>query len=769
MKKITFILFLLASVFQTTFAQVTFEGSNEYGILGNFVYDATVSNRVYASTTENHIMVSDDNGSNWNILFDTSVAPYFAPQVRQMRLANSGTALSFEVYYAAGSSLNNIAVLDLNSLTLLKQYFMPEMELGQNFNSYSIYDDGTFNTVFVSTNDSNDRAYYTTDGGVNWTKVFDAVDYESVLLNDATMDPNNPQKLFIARNGGPGNVDGSLMVSEDAGQTWSLTLEGLILQSVTVNPLDSDEIYVGTGVIWTYPEQNHALYHSVDGGATWEEETEITWTDSGLDNVTSIAINPYNTNHVLALGDDQIAVTMDAGVTWTTTQYSGPEYIQGNGVAFNPMNTDEVFISNLHYGYKSVNSGISLTKVDNPFHEVMGNMTVFNDGTDQHLLFGARYGYVDRNLTTQVETPIDVMPIDTFPFSGQIYQMRADGDYPGRTYSYSGGFSGNALEVSDDYGTTKNFIYSSFDVQFTAVDTDPSNDRIAWIATFNGANATLVKTDFTNINSPQTTYIMLPANDDFIYGLHINSDDSNNVMVTVGNQLYRTTDGGAIWNAITAGLEDLILPNITTSLVQNPLNANQFTMSASNGIYTSMDGGTTWTRIYDEFISEVKHSTETDGHMVGVGYSIYDILPKVIYSEDGGATWTTKTYDNYYSAIVTSSAITFTENSADVFLGTLSLGILKDTLNLNTLSTPEVGSNPNALSIYPNPTNGVINVVLSNGGIVQNMNVYNVAGQKLMEVSNTNKIDISNLSSGIYLLKMKDTKNNSITKQIIKN
>src|SRR5690606_2936281 len=119
-------------------------------------------------------------------------------------------------------------------------------------------------------------------------------------------------------NGGPGNVDGGLLISEDAGQTWSLTLDGLILQSVSINPSNSNEIYAGSGVIWAYLDQHHALYHSIDGGTTWTEITDITWTDGGYDNVPHIAFNPNNTNHRVVLGDDQIAVSMDAGTSWTT-------------------------------------------------------------------------------------------------------------------------------------------------------------------------------------------------------------------------------------------------------------------------------------------------------------------------------------------------------------------------------------------------------------------------------------------------------------------
>lgn len=70
---------------------------------------------------------------------------------------------------------------------------------------------------------------------------------------------------------------------------------------------------------------------------------------------------------------------------------------------------------------------------------------------------------------------------------------------------------------------------------------------------------------------------------------------------------------------------------------------------------------------------------------------------------------------------------------------------------------------------YPNPTNGVINIAFSNGNKIENAIIYNMTGQKLLDVSNTNTIDISNFSTGMYILKTKDSNNNIITKRIIKN
>ncbi|HMI06928.1 MAG TPA: T9SS type A sorting domain-containing protein [Flavobacterium sp.] len=768
MKRFTIVMLLFCSMISSLSAQVSFSGTNDYGRLKNFVYDTATPNRVYATSLDKHIMVSDDNGVSWEILYTASEYAYLAPYLQQMKLTNNNTALSFIAYYGNGNSLNNITVLDLQTLTVIKQYSMPEAELYQNFGSYDIADE---NTVFILANGTTDKAYYTTNGGENWTKVFDAVDFEGVLVNQTVMDPNNPEKLFIVRNGGAGNVDGGLLVSENAGQTWSLKLDGLILQTLSINPSNSNDLYAGTGIVWAYLDQHQALYHSVDGGITWTTVSDITWSDGGMDNVPFIAYDPNNANHVVVLGDDQIAVTLDAGATWTTTQHEGANagnaYFLGEGVAFNPSDTNEVFISNSHYGYKSVDGGVTLAKVENPFYEVMGNMEIINDGTDQHLMYGVQFGYADRNLTTQVETPIDVMPLNEFPMSGQIYQMRADGDIPGRTYAYVSSFMGNSLEVSDDYGLTRIPLMSSWDTQFTAADTNPVNHNIAWLATFNGESATLAKVDFSDVNNIQPEYINLPYSGDWIYGLHINSNNPDEVLVTVGNRLFKTADGGTSWTEITSGLQDLVLPNIALSLVQNPLNVSQFTMAASNGIYTSLDGGATWSRIYDQMINKVEHSTATDGQIVGIGYSIMDILPKVVYSNDGGATWTEKTSEDYYNTIFVSGAITFSENSADVYIGTLSLGLLKDHIDLSTLGNTKFQTVSNA-TVFPNPTTGIVNIKLANGATVKTAIIYNMTGQKLSE-SNRNTIDFSNLANGVYVLQIESPDGRSESKRIVKN
>ena len=278
-----------------------FDGNPAYGRITNFVYDATIQNRLYATTLEKHLLVSNDNGANWTVLY---TLPYenYAGQIQNMRLAKNNTALSFVEFYGPGSSLNVLTVLELQTLSVLKQYSMPEMEIGSNFGDYGIFDDGTLNTVTIFASNETDYVYHTKNGGTTWHKVFDASDYKGVIVNGISIDHNNSNKILIARNGGAGNVDGGLLISSDSGETWSLKLDGMILQSVAVNPHNSNDIYAGTGLRWTYLDQEEELYHSTDGGETWTTIpfTWYAWETTGpLNNIQAIVFNPTNANNII--------------------------------------------------------------------------------------------------------------------------------------------------------------------------------------------------------------------------------------------------------------------------------------------------------------------------------------------------------------------------------------------------------------------------------------------------------------------------------------
>ncbi len=86
-----------------------------------------------------------------------------------------------------------------------------------------------------------------------------------------------------------------------------------------------------------------------------------------------------------------------------------------------------------------------------------------------------------------------------------------------------------------------------------------------------------------------------------------------------------------------------------------------------------------------------------------------------------------------------------------------------------------LGTNDNALenqlSIYPNPTNYQINIELVNNHSSVTIKLYTILGELIYKKSITNqllKIDMSDLSRGIYLLELTDSQSNHVVKRISK-
>jgi hypothetical protein len=69
-----------------------------------------------------------------------------------------------------------------------------------------------------------------------------------------------------------------------------------------------------------------------------------------------------------------------------------------------------------------------------------------------------------------------------------------------------------------------------------------------------------------------------------------------------------------------------------------------------------------------------------------------------------------------------------------------------------------------SISIYPNPTSGVISI--KGAEDIYSIKVYSIVGTLEKEVFNTNQIDISELSSGIHLLQI--NAGTVFTKKVVK-
>jgi hypothetical protein len=72
------------------------------------------------------------------------------------------------------------------------------------------------------------------------------------------------------------------------------------------------------------------------------------------------------------------------------------------------------------------------------------------------------------------------------------------------------------------------------------------------------------------------------------------------------------------------------------------------------------------------------------------------------------------------------------------------------------------------LSVYPNPTKDIVTIKMPSNIEVVSMKLFDVLGNLVKKNANTTRLDVSNLSSGLYLLDITTTVG-SITKKIVRN
>ncbi|HET6227688.1 MAG TPA: T9SS type A sorting domain-containing protein [Bacteroidia bacterium] len=81
----------------------------------------------------------------------------------------------------------------------------------------------------------------------------------------------------------------------------------------------------------------------------------------------------------------------------------------------------------------------------------------------------------------------------------------------------------------------------------------------------------------------------------------------------------------------------------------------------------------------------------------------------------------------------------------------------------NTASTQ---ASNDELAVFPNPSNGTVQVKLANNQAITNIEIFNAAGEKVLE-QRSSEINMNNAAKGIYFIKVNDGENSYQQKMII--
>ena len=747
---ITFTVILLFAFNQSLFSQTEIIGSGEYGRIFDFNYDPLNENTLYALTLGNHILKSTDNGVTWDVFYSH---PEKATSLKELRILPDNR-LSFYTNYTENTDA--LYIYDVNTMQTVKQIVPPIPPSADKWwiSGYNIYEENTDIVILLQNFQiglaNYAKVYYTTDAGATWDEIYYHVDYNEVFVNNVAIDPSNPDKLFIARSNGPTDVIGGLFVSEDTGNTWTEKLPGITFDAITFNPENSDDILIGSSAAGALADAED-VYRSLDGGNTWTG-IGINWTDEIQDNINAIVYNPTDLDNIIVLEENEVVITTDNFETWENYvyDYNATEgYVYGLTATFNPFNGQEVFINADYFPQYSTDGGVTMTRVKNPFFVTTGSVS-FTASPEEHLYYSVQFGIIHRDMETGIDTPYDVKPIDYMsinPFTTVFTEKKI----PGRVYSYSASFMGSALQVSDDHGANKIDVLSMFSNSLDAVATDPNNHGVAF-ASFSsfGEDFQVHKIDFSDPGNITSTQVSLPYLD-YITGIVYFNGSSDNILMAIGTRIYKSTDAGSTWTLSSSGLDELIeFTDLILDLKANPLNDNQFTLTSNKGIFTSLDGGTTWTKIYEGLVHNMEHSDKVNGHMVATVNTSMMSEFKLIYSSNAGQTWNEVMPKHLLYLTASTSDYRFLEESAEVYIGTTDLGLVRYTVALDPVSSGNLIAPEMQVQVFPNPANTQITV--KTNADYKEIELYNSKGQ-LVLTSNINTIDVSQLEKGLYMVK----------------
>ncbi len=161
------------------------------------------------------------------------------------------------------------------------------------------------------------------------------------------VNPQNNDVVYL------GAASGGVWKSTDAGTTWtpltdfqpSLSTGSLAIDPNSCTPTDCTTIYVGTGEVYgSAIDFGAGILQSTDAGATWTQLGASIFAPQGPTDraarIGAMAVDPFNSQIVLAGTSGGLYRTTDGGTTWAlVTALSG----QGTGLAFDGNNSGVVY------------------------------------------------------------------------------------------------------------------------------------------------------------------------------------------------------------------------------------------------------------------------------------------------------------------------------------------------------------------------------------------------------------------------------------------
>ena len=566
--------------------------------------------------------------------------------------------------------------------------------------------------IWVGTGESNgeqqaaalgDGVYRSLDGGVTWQHMGLS---DTRFIHRIAIHPENPDIVFVAAPGhrwGP-NEERGLFRTLDGGQTWEKVLyinEDTGVVEVAME--DNGRVLYAAA----YQRRRHAwgnltggphsgIYRSMDGGTTWEKLGG--GLPEGVLGKIAIAIAKSSPNVVYAAiadSDGGLYRSEDRGVTWTRVNDLRTSYWYGN-IYVDPMNENKVWVMGTQLdvsidGGKTFENDWTAQGIHVDHHalwidpENTDHMLMGNDGGFHITYDGARTWSFLNNIPIAQYYVIGIDNRDPYQVYGGL-QDNGTWGIPSKTHSRAGILNEDVVNVGGGDGF--------------APAIDPRDHTVVYAESqFGGLRRVDLVTGRSEGIKPT------PQDTTEVYRFSWNSPvlispHDPDVFYFGGNKLFRTTDRGENWEAISQDLTrnenpseweimglkpSLRAYNTLTALDESPLRKGLIYVGADDGsVFRTRDGGTTWDPLTEqfEFDDEVKfvtkiHASPSDpetAYISFTGHYYDDFRPHLFKTTNAGESWTRITGDMPAEAVVL--VIVEDPNNPDLLFAGIHNGLL---------------------------------------------------------------------------------------------
>ena len=525
-----------------------------------------------------------------------------------------------------------------------------------------------------------DGVYKSLDGGKTWKNVGLK---DSRAIGKVVINPTNPDIAFVAALGHPYGPNGErgIFRTTDGGKTWEKVLykdENTGGIDVAFDPRNPNVLF---GALWQARRTSWSLesggpgsglYRSSDGGSTWKRLEEH-GLPKGPYGKIGVAVGA-NSDRVYALieahnPDGGLYRSDDGGESWQLVNpshslWQRPWYYMH--VIADPRDENTLYIMNVE-AYKSTDGGHLFSKVHVPHGDNHGlwidpqntrRMIASNDGGVTVTLDGGKTWTLQDNQPT-----------------AQFYHVIADNATPYRVYGAQQDSGTVAIASrSDDGAITHSDWYDVGGGEAGYIAPYPPDPNIVYAADYQG-NITRYDRHIGQVKAiteePELSDAHGAANLEHRFQWTapvLISPHDPNTLYHGGEVLFKTTDGGVHWQAISPDLTrndkskqkvsggDITLDDSGTeyydtifALAESSITRGLLWVGTDDGlIQLTKDEGKTWTNITPKDMPEWSRISQIDPSPFDPGtayvavdrHQFDDLHPYIYKTSDYGKTWT---------------------------------------------------------------------------------------------------------------------------------